>query len=398
MRVQGVKLKDFRNYGDERVSFDSGMNLICGDNAAGKTNLLEAVYVCCIGKSQRAKDKELISFGKERARVFLSGENRFGETTVDLRFSRRENKTVLLDGIPVRRTAELLSNLNVIYFSPDELKLIKDAPQSRRRFLDTDISQIYKQYYDALTRYQKILLQRNNLLKSRSPAGVRKTVEVWDEQLARYAAVIIGFRESFLARLAPFAEKTHAALSAGREILKLGYQCTAERTQEGIFRQLSERLDRDFELGFTSVGPHRDDLKITLNDADVRLYGSQGQQRSAALSLKIAELRLFEELVGEPPILILDDVLSELDLDRQKNLLSLCRAQTLISAAHVDPELRRAFPCHVIRIEKGHATDESAADSGQRKDNAVPSSDDFLHHSSEQKPSEICTETTDEGN
>lgn len=373
MIVKSVNLKQFRNYESEQVEFAPGVNLVCGRNAAGKTNLLEAVYVCCIGKSQRAKDRELVSLGQESARVLLKGENRFGETEVDMRFSRKENKTVVLNGIPVRRTAELLSNINVVYFSPDELKLIKDAPQSRRRFLDTDISQLYRQYYDALTRYNKILLQRNNLLKKRQLSAVRDTVAVWDEQLAKFAAVIVRYRENFLAQLAPLAAAAHEALSGGAEQLELSYVCTAAREQEAFFIQLSERLERDFELGFTSVGPHRDDLKIAVNGLDVRTFGSQGQQRSCALSLKMAELKLFYELVGEYPVLILDDVLSELDLGRQKNLLAQCVCQTLISAAHADPGLLAEFPCRVIEIDAGRRvrpaeSGDSAAEQAARLD------------------------------
>lgn len=353
MVVERIGMRDFRNYAREEIPFSPKINLITGGNAEGKTNLLEGVYFCCIGKSQRAKDKELIAFGKPAAKLLLRGKNAFGEVEVGIRLSKKENKSVLLNGVSVKRTAELLGNIDVVYFSPDELKLIKDAPQSRRRFLDTDISQIYKQYYDALTRYNKILLQRNNLLKKRSLSSVRDTVEVWDRQLAKFACVIVRYREEFLEKLAPYAAEVHATLSSGKEELSISYACTSRRDPAEFAAQLSEKLERDFELGFTSVGPHRDDIRISVNGTDVRMYGSQGQQRSAALSLKLAELRLFCEIVGEYPVLILDDVLSELDLERQRNLLRLCVSQTLISAAHVDESLLREFDCNVIRIKNG---------------------------------------------
>ncbi len=353
MVVEKIGMRDFRNYAREEIPFSPKINLITGGNAEGKTNLLEGVYFCCIGKSQRAKDKELISFDKPAGKLLLQGKNAFGEVEIGIRLSRKENKSVLLNGISVKRTAELLGNIDVVYFSPDELKLIKDAPQSRRRFLDTDISQIYKQYYDALTRYNKILLQRNNLLKKRSLASVRDTVEVWDRQLAKFACVIVRYREEFLEKLAPYAAEVHKTLSSGKEELSVSYACTSKRDPAEFAAQLAEKLERDFELGFTSVGPHRDDIRISVNGTDVRMYGSQGQQRSAALSLKLAELRLFREIVGEYPVLILDDVLSELDLERQRNLLKLCVSQTLISAAHVDESLLREFDCNVIRIKSG---------------------------------------------
>lgn len=353
MVVEKIGMRDFRNYAREEIPFFPKINLITGGNAEGKTNLLEGVYFCCIGKSQRAKDKELISFDKPAGKLLLQGKNAFGEVEIGIRLSRKENKSVLLNGISVKRTAELLGNIDVVYFSPDELKLIKDAPQSRRRFLDTDISQIYKQYYDALTRYNKILLQRNNLLKKRSLASVRDTVEVWDRQLAKFACVIVRYREEFLEKLAPYAAEVHKTLSSGKEELSVSYACTSKRDPAEFAAQLAEKLERDFELGFTSVGPHRDDIRISVNGTDVRMYGSQGQQRSAALSLKLAELRLFREIVGEYPVLILDDVLSELDLERQRNLLKLCVSQTLISAAHVDESLLREFDCNVIRIKSG---------------------------------------------
>lgn len=353
MVVEKIGMRDFRNYAREEIPFSPKINLITGGNAEGKTNLLEGVYFCCIGKSQRAKDKELISFDKPAGKLLLQGKNAFGEVEIGIRLSRKENKSVLLNGISVKRTAELLGNIDVVYFSPDELKLIKDAPQSRRRFLDTDISQIYKQYYDALTRYNKILLQRNNLLKKRSLASVRDTVEVWDRQLAKFACVIVRYREEFLEKLAPYAAEVHKTLSSGKEELSVSYACTSKRDPAEFAAQLAEKLERDFELGFTSVGPHRDDIRISVNGTDVRMYGSQGQQRSAALSLKLAELRLFREILGEYPVLILDDVLSELDLERQRNLLKLCVSQTLISAAHVDESLLREFDCNVIRIKSG---------------------------------------------
>ena len=353
MVVEKIGMRDFRNYAREEIPFSPKINLITGSNAEGKTNLLEGVYFCCIGKSQRAKDKELISFDKPAGKLLLQGKNAFGEVEIGIRLSRKENKSVLLNGISVKRTAELLGNIDVVYFSPDELKLIKDAPQSRRRFLDTDISQIYKQYYDALTRYNKILLQRNNLLKKRSLASVRDTVEVWDRQLAKFACVIVRYREEFLEKLAPYAAEVHKTLSSGKEELSVSYACTSKRDPAEFAAQLAEKLERDFELGFTSVGPHRDDIRISVNGTDVRMYGSQGQQRSAALALKLAELRLFREIVGEYPVLILDDVLSELDLERQRNLLKLCVSQTLISAAHVDESLLREFDCNVIRIKSG---------------------------------------------
>ncbi len=353
MVVEKIGMRDFRNYAREEIPFSPKINFITGGNAEGKTNLLEGVYFCCIGKSQRAKDKELISFDKPAGKLLLRGKNAFGEVEIGIRLSRKENKSVLLNGISVKRTAELLGNIDVVYFSPDELKLIKDAPQSRRRFLDTDISQIYKQYYDALTRYNKILLQRNNLLKKRALASVRDTVEVWDRQLAKFACVIVRYREKFLEKLAPYAAEVHKTLSSGKEELSVSYACTSKRDPAEFAAQLAEKLERDFELGFTSVGPHRDDIRIAVNGTDVRMYGSQGQQRSAALSLKLAELRLFREIVGEYPVLILDDVLSELDLERQRNLLKLCVSQTLISAAHVDESLFREFDCNVIRIKSG---------------------------------------------
>ena len=358
MIVESIALRDFRNYEREEIPFSPNVNFITGGNAEGKTNLLEGVYFCCIGKSQRAKDKDLISFDKQTSKLFLKGSNQFGRVEIGIHLSKKQNKSILLNGISVRRTAELLGNIDVVYFSPDELKLIKDAPQSRRRFLDTDISQIYKQYYDALTRYNKILLQRNNLLKKRNAEAVRDTIEVWDRQLAKFACVIVSYREEFLNKLAPYAKEVHAELSSGKEELLLSYACTSKRDPEEFAAQLSERLERDFELGFTSVGPHRDDVRISVNGVDVRLYGSQGQQRSAALSMKLAELRLFHEIVGEYPLLILDDVLSELDLDRQRNLLKLCVSQTLISAAHIDESLLREFDADRIEIRKGKRVTE----------------------------------------
>lgn len=363
MKVLRVQLQNFRNYTEQTVEFGPGINLITGKNAQGKTNLLESVLMLCVGKSVRAKDRDLIMSGRDRARIAMLAEKIGGSVRTEMILSRGENKRILFNGIPLLRTGELLGNVAAIYFQPDDLSLIKDAPESRRRFLDMDLSQAYKSYFYALTRYNKALLSRNNLLKQGYGRDVGEMLFPYDVQLSREGGIIISRRREYLARLVAEAKRVHAYLTDGEEDLDFSYasQISPEGDPAALLAEaLKGALEKDMKLKFTTVGPHRDDIRITANGVDLRVKGSQGQQRTAALSLKLAELGLFREIGGEVPILLLDDVLSELDDDRARRLLELCAdSQSLITAASVDPALFEGLPVTRFLVKGGQVSQET---------------------------------------
>jgi len=338
MKIKALTVKNFRNYENESIQFGDGLNVLVGHNAQGKTNLLESIFILAIARSPRTiKDKEMLRWDSEQASVKATISKQSGDTEIELRLDRTGKKTILINDIPIRRFSEVFGVLNVIYFFPDDLKLIKEAPSSRRRFMDIDISQASRNYFFLLQRYEQILMQRNKLLKSsRSLEELKNTVSIWDEQLATVASKIILSRVKFLRGLAPIVERSHSYLTSDAEHLEISYQgITGETSQEikdELMKLLSSNLSRDYELGYTSVGPHRDDIKILLDGVELKTYGSQGQQRTASLAMKLAEIELFRNETSEKPVLLLDDVLSELDIDRRTKLLEVARGvQTIIT-------------------------------------------------------------------
>lgn len=356
MVIKKLTLHNFRNYEDETFSFAEGLNVLTGKNAQGKTNCAEAVYYLCTGSSLRIRhDRQLIRHGQTEANISAEAESRYGRVTLKavIYENRRE---LFVNGNKLTRAVDLLGNMNAVFFSPGELRLIQDGPDERRRFLNLSISQTSREYSTALLRYQKILDQRNNLLKDRDISLVLETLPVWDEQLAIYAARIIFRRRAFLRELSPLAAEAHLFLTDGAEKLSVG-SVTREESEEEIGRRLLREFDdsreRDIRLGFTSVGPHRDDVRICIDGEEARGFSSQGQARTAALSLKLAELKIFEKLAGEPPILILDDVMSELDLPRRKKLLSRIKnVQCILTCTHAERVLYGA-DCNKIKISGG---------------------------------------------
>lgn len=317
--------------------------MLRGANASGKTNMLEAVYLLGLGRSPRTnKEKELITFGEERAVIRAEIQKKYRSHTVEVVLDKSAKK-ILIDGIPIKRLSELIGIINVVYFSPDELKLVKSGPAERRQFLDISLSQQSKTYFKSLAKYNKILAQRNALLKSdNSNPNLKNLLSVWDVQLAEAGANLILARNNYVKKLDVSASAVHDTLSDGKEILRLSYETSAqgenyEEINNALLQKFTSNYDKDIALFHTSEGPHRDDVKITLNDIDARRFASQGQQRSTALSVKIAELSLFRRETGEAPILLLDDVLSELDLDRKEKLLSLASStQTMITCTEFD--------------------------------------------------------------
>jgi len=339
MKIKNLTLINFRNYDNEVIAFSDGLNVIYGNNASGKTNLVESIYYASIGKSPRTtRDKELIKWGNDYNYIKIELVKKYRSHIIEIYIDSLSKKRISIDDIPVRKISELIGVLNVVYFSPDELNIIKESPSMRRRFLDISLSQQKKVYYSNLVRYNKIIDQRNKLLKTcRDEKVLHENLPIWDSQLAREGACIIKDRYEYVEKLKVRTREEHSMLTNNTEKLDICYESkiaddSIDAIQENMLVQLQNSRSKDIKLQYTSVGPHRDDLAITINDIDVRKYGSQGQQRTTALSLKLAEVKLFEQETGEKPILILDDVLSELDHLRQSRLLSVVRGvQTLLT-------------------------------------------------------------------
>lgn len=359
MRISKLSLTNYRNYNSQVVELTPNLNVILGKNAQGKTNLLESVFLCTIGKSPRTtKDKDLINWECDFAKVDLTLEKKIGKHQIELYLFRNQNKAIKIDKIGISKIGQLLGTLNAIYFSPDELKLIKESPEERRKFIDIHLCQFDRNYFYELSKYNQILQQRNKLLKTPNEDTLRNTIAIWDEQLAIAGAKIILSRVKFVEKLKTYANKIHNELTSGNEDLKLEYQGYISDTENKLkillLKKYEENLDKDIRLGFTTVGPHRDDIKISSNGIDLRSFGSQGQQRTGALSLKLAELEVFKENIGEYPILLLDDVLSELDITRQNKLLEFINnIQTIITCTDFDFDI----PHTKYFVEKGKIID-----------------------------------------
>ena len=359
MHINFVELRNFRNYSYEKFELSSNLNILLGDNAQGKTNLLESIYFSCIGKSFKTKnEKELIKNGFNNARIFLDFEKNNGNNTILIDFKDNQ-KYVKLNEINITKMSSLLGNLACVFFSPNELKLVKEAPEDRRRFLDIDISQINKQYYLNLIKYNKILKERNKLLKSSDDVSlIEETLPICDYQLISSASEIILSRLDFVEKLNKFSSIEHSNLTSNKENLIVEYSSCEnfkDKTKEEIEKILAEKLletrEKDLRLKYTNVGPHRDDLKIYLNDLEVKSFGSQGQQRTSLLSIKLAELEIFKEVFNEYPLLLLDDVFSELDEGRKIRLFERVKnLQTIITTTKFDLVNKDT---NIIKIEDG---------------------------------------------
>lgn len=341
MFIKNLLLKNFRNYEEELFEFSTEMNVLFGKNGQGKTNCAEAVFYLCTGTSPRTRrDKQLIRQGTDRAFISSDCQGMYGKTQISATITEG-GREIKVNGNKITRNADVLGNMYAVFFSPQELRLIQDGPDERRRFLNVSVSQLSRPYFVALSRYNKILEQRNNLLKNRDLDVVYDTLPVWDAQLCKYAAVVAKKRSDYIKELAPLAEEAHAYLTDGKERLVISperrYKGEEQDIEQKLFDDLVFNYERDIRLGFTASGPHRDDLDIKINGTDAKAYASQGQTRTAALSIKLAEVELFKNACGEPPVLILDDVMSELDLPRRKKLVGRCEGlQTIITCTHAE--------------------------------------------------------------
>lgn len=344
MYIESIELKNYRNYEYLYIELDKGTNILYGDNAQGKTNILEAAYLCGTTKSHRgSRDRDIIRFDQEESHIRMMV-NRDGVShKIDIHLRKNKSKGIAVDGIPIKKASELFGIVNLVFFSPEDLNIIKNGPQERRRFLDMELCQLDKIYLQDLTRYSQALNQRNKLLKDISfEPRLADTLDVWDIQLAEYGKRIIQSRRRFIGELNEIIRALHESLTGGREELFLEYEPNVE--EDSFAERLLNSRDRDLRLKQSSVGPHRDDFAVLVGGMDIRKFGSQGQQRTAALSLKLAELYLVKKRIGENPVLLLDDVLSELDGNRQNYLLqSIHQIQTLITCTGLDEFVNSRF-------------------------------------------------------
>ncbi len=323
MYVKSLKLENFRNYDNLSVEFHPGVNILIGDNAQGKTNLIEAIYMMSFAKSFRTrKDRETINFNRDYARIDAV----IAADDEDQPFSmliKPDSKYISYDGVKVSKMTELLEKVYVVIFSPEDLKLVKDSPDRRRKFIDRELSKLKPLYYENLYNYKKVLKQRNAYLKEDNIQT--DILRIWDYKLAEYGSEIIKKRNDFIKKLEEVSSEIHSSITSGKETLTVEYEANipyGENLREEFLAETEKNLEKDLFQRTTSKGPHKDDLKICINGVDIRHFGSQGQQRTAALSLKLAEIRLVKEMTGEDAVLLLDDVLSELDRSRQSYLVN----------------------------------------------------------------------------
>ena len=350
MFIKSISLQNYRNYKNLSLDFDPKTNIFYGDNAQGKTNILEAVYVSGTTRSHKsAKERELIYFGiMERNGV---------DHKIDLHLRKNKTKGIAIDGVPIRKASELFGLVHFVFFSPEDLCIIKNGPSERRRFIDSELCQLDKVYLHELASYNKIVLQRNKLLKEiHFRQDYREVLEILDLQLIKYGREIIRRRTVFVQELNEIIQEIHQKLSGGQEHIVLGYEANVQ--EEQLEKKLRDHMERDIHLKTTTTGPHRDDLSFLVNDIDIRRFGSQGQQRTAALSLKLSEIELVKRRVHDTPVLLLDDVLSELDSSRQNYLLnSIENIQTLITCTGLDEFINYRFSVNKIyKVSGGNVT------------------------------------------
>ena len=368
MIIKSLELSDYRNYESLLINFDKGTNILYGDNAQGKTNILEAIYMSATTKSHKlSKDKEIIRFGKKEAHIRTIIEKDDIETRVDMHLRSSKSKGIAIDGVKIKKAAELMGLTKIVFFSPEDLSIIKNGPAERRRFIDIELCQLDNFYLYNLNNYNKIVNQRNNLLKNLfvNPE-LKDTLSIWDKQLISYGSKIIERRKQFIDQLNEIIASIHSNLSGEKEKLRLIYEPNVDI--ESYASSLENSHDRDIKLKQTTIGPHRDDISFNVIsestnniEIDIRKYGSQGQQRTAALSLKLSEIELVKKITKDTPILLLDDVLSELDSNRQNFLLnSIGNIQTIITCTGLDEFVNNRFEVNkVFKVTNGSVSEAS---------------------------------------
>jgi len=369
MIIKSLEASDFRNYDNLKIDFSSGTNILYGDNAQGKTNILEAIYLSATTKSHKgSKDKEIIGFGKNEGHIRTIIERDGAEYRIDMHLRKSKSKGIAIDGQKIKRASDLVGKLNVVFFSPEDLSIIKNGPAERRRFMDMELCQLDQIYLNNLAKYNKIVIERNKILKDlyEHPENI-VPIEVQNKQLLEYGSVIIRTREKFIKELNEIIGPIHEKLTGGREKLEIYYE--PNTTLEDFESKLERAKDKDKFLKQTTVGPHKDDFSFIVkaenqsstDGIDIRKFGSQGQQRTASLSLKLSEIEIVKKSKKENPVLLLDDVLSELDSNRQNYLLgALGNIQTIITCTGLDEFVNNRFAIDkLFKVTNGTVTSEN---------------------------------------
>lgn len=361
MKIESLKLKNFRNYELLSLEFDKATNIFFGGNAQGKTNILEAVYLSGTTKSHRgAKDKDLIRFEQNESHIETVVEKNGINYQIDMHLKKNSPKGIAINKMPIRKASELFGIVNIVFFSPEDLNIIKNGPGERRRFVDLELSQLDKVYLSNLANYNRIVNQRNHLLKEAAyNSDVLKTLDIWDMQLVHYGNLIIQRRQEFVEQMNEIISGIHNKLTGGKESIRILYE--PSNSYLTLEQALNKNKEKDLRIRSTSVGPHRDDIAFMIGDIDIRKYGSQGQQRTAALSLKLSEIELVKQSIHDTPVLLLDDVLSELDKHRQNYLLdSIHDIQTLITCTGMDEFVNHRFSINkVFHVQSGQVKKEN---------------------------------------
>ena len=361
MIIKSIDLQNFRNYETEKIEYDENTNILYGDNAQGKTNILEAIFLSGTSKSHKgSKDSEIINFSKDESHIKTVISKKEIDYRIDIHIRKNKSKGIAVNGVPIKKSSELYGIVNIVFFSPEDLNIIKAGPFARRRFMDMEMCQLDKIYVNSLINYNKAIDQRNRLLKDIyfSPY-LEDTMDIWDENILKYGSEIIRKRESFINELNEIIGKIHFTLSGGRENIVIKYEpCVKEEEFESV---LKSTRDRDKKQKSTGSGPHRDDIIFLIDNVDIRKYGSQGQQRTAALSLKLAEIEIVKKQIGDTPILLLDDVLSELDSSRQNYLLnSIHNIQTIMTCTGLDEFINNRFNVNrIFKVTNGKVSKEN---------------------------------------
>ncbi|MDO5039252.1 DNA replication/repair protein RecF [Clostridium sp.] len=339
MYVKKLKLINYRNYENLEIDLGRHVNVFMGDNAQGKTNILEAIYYCGFAKSHRtSRDKDLINWNSEVAFLSVSvGKNRL-DKKIDINILKDGKKIIKVNSVKINKIGELFGNFNVVMFSPEDLKIIKDSPGIRRKFIDMELCQLDSKYYYNLVQYNKVMNERNIILKNRNLD--LEMLDIYDLQLSNFGAYIIEQRLSYLKSLNEYSKEIHKDITSGKEDVEFKYNSTIknlDNIQNDFYETLKKNRKRDMDKGITGNGPHRDDFSVYINNVDTKSFGSQGQQRTAVLTMKFASLRIIKEKTGEYPVLLLDDVLSELDFNRKRYVLSSIKdIQTIITCTGIE--------------------------------------------------------------
>jgi len=355
MYIDKLFVENFRNLKKVKIDFDKNVNIIYGDNAQGKTSILEGIYFCATGRSHKTHlDKGIINFDENESHLEIFICNDTFSDKIDVHLKKNMKKWIAVNNISVRKIGELFGVLHIVLFAPEDLRLIKSGPAERRRFIDLEMCQLSKVYYYDLKQYHKILKQRNNLLKEiQKDKSLKETLFVWDSQLIRFGKKIIKQRQKFIDDISDVAADIHDKITGGRESLKIVYK--PDVSTEDFERKIEKNTDRDIFYGTTGTGPHKDDISFLINDFDARDYGSQGQQRCAVLASKLAEIQIIKNEKNTRPVLLLDDVLSELDEKRQAFLLeSIKDIQVIVTCTGVEDFIKRyGNDARIFFVENG---------------------------------------------